>query len=143
MPRSLQDGSSRRLGAAARFCACEWWRAVRAASASPDSSARSRAGRGLPRHPTSATQWRLAMENLVTVLKAAGGEPQADRDAARLRHRHQRIQDVRRCDRRSLGRDARQALSGDDAGSGLRPDRSARTCRDRGRSDPAVTDGDT
>ncbi len=76
--------------------------------------------------------------NLVTVLKAAGGEPQ---HLVALRAYVTDIAGVqrrRRGGRCGVGRHAGPALSGDDPGADLGPHRSQRQGRDRRRSDPSL-----
>ena len=63
----------------------------------------------------AGTQWRMALSNVVAVLKAAGGEPRHlvalrapfPGGAARLRDRHRGVQRRRCGHRRRVGRDAR------------------------------------
>ena len=93
----------------------------------------------IPPGTDAGTQWRVALSNVVTVLKAAGGEPQ---HLVALRAYVTDIAEFNAAgvsDRRGVGRDARQALPGHDPGPGFGPDRSAGQGRDRGRSDSALS----
>ena len=93
----------------------------------------------IPPGTDAGTQWRVALGNVVTVLRAAGGEPQ---HLVALRAYVTDIAEFNAAgagDRRGLGRHARQALPGHDPGPGFGPDRSAGQGRDRGRSDLALS----
>ena len=111
------------------------------ACASRARSAASPARPHIPPGTDAGTQWRVALGNVVTVLKAAGGEPQ---HLVALRAYVTDIAEFNAAgagDRRGLGRHPRQALPGHDPGPGFGPDRSAGQGRDRGRSDPALSPG--
>src|SRR5258708_25007450 len=60
----------------------------------------------IPPGTDAGTQWKVALGNLVTVLKGRGRQARAPGGAARLRHRHRRVQRRRRRDRRRVGFDA-------------------------------------